>query len=431
MMSFDDLRVVGFEGAFEDVCGYAFPFVRRIGTDEYFDLSTDVPPGEEGVARLHVYQSLGQPEAVPEPDYIYSKAEADALFEEGNLVRLPEEVRASPGMVVVYLTDRFLDAIEQGDPSSIIREHDVEWRHLYQEEDELLWVTCATEAAAVGAFEHWAQFLMQKSSRLLVDCFRQWEHDLWGEEAQDAFKEVGELCDIALTVAQNNLDLQSRIYLHYGVTLLYSRKPDALSNLYTGFVHGTFTTEGGRTLWDRETFHEQVDSVARRIKILARLEKPITVPLVKWLNFTDKEQGYRISIDELIEKLNEKIESIKKLRKAGRRIVTTQEILAAQAAAEEWRLACPVGPEVLDRFMLEIERTAARNFKVGLDYEFILALGGEPAFYLYDHNSANLKYRAINHENFFQWVEELNKFGVQHGPLANLMMRPIAVSAYT
>src|SRR5919206_4763246 len=97
MTSFGELRVVGFGGDFNDVCGYTFPIVRHIHTNQHFDLSIDEPSEEEGTARLRESQSSPSPgENVPEPDHVYSEEEIDELFKEGELIRLPVEFPAVP-----------------------------------------------------------------------------------------------------------------------------------------------------------------------------------------------------------------------------------------------------------------------------------------------------------------------------------------------
>lgn len=422
-MSFDDLRVVGFEGDFGDACGYTFPIVRHVGRNQYFDLSIEEASEVEGTTGLREAQIFASPEDVPEPDFIYSESEMNDLFEEGSLIRLPEEVRAFPDVVVAYVSEQFLDAIEQQDLSSVIPERNLEWHRLSGEEGEL-WVTCASEKVVVDAFEQWARFLMQKCSRLLVDFFHQHGQDIFQLEARFDIREIGDLCNVALTAAQDNTDLKSRIYLLYGVTLLNSEEPEPLYNLYSGFVLRDFTTEDGRTLWDRETFYEQVRSVAYRLRILAEMQEPLpSLASSPLLDFTDEEKDYSKSIDSLVKKVKNDILLVKEYDGGMRRA-------QAQRIAERWRHDLPAGPRVIERFMQEMESSLKReSFWVVLDYDFIIALAGEPAFYLHTYNERNLDQRTIHVEHFRTTIENLIETGGKLGPLAKQLMTPKAVPA--
>jgi hypothetical protein len=433
MRSFDDLRVVGFQGTDGSVCGRAFPIVRDIRTKEYFDLSIDEPL--EDTTGLRAQRASTAPEeAVPEPDHIYSEDEMMALFDEEELIRLPEEFEefpARPDTVVAYVTAQFLEAIEQFELSSVIPGHDLRWRSVL-DQDAQLWVTCTSSSVAEQAFEHWATFLMEKCSNQLVELFS-WEPQYASvEEGRLARLEIGKLCEVALAATQDNKDLKSRVYLLYGATLLSAKasekEPDRLYNLYSMGVRPDFTTRDGYTLWDREIFYEQVQSVHDRLRFLASQRKPLPGELEgswhKWLTFIDEGKRYAGNEGELIERIRYNVRLVKKHQGDDKSMRAK-----AQEIAAKWRYNHPSGQEDIRRLMQRIAIASNANTNVKLDNESLMVLAGEPAFYLLPRIDNNLALRYMSYVSFLDTVEKLDALeGFEHGPIAKQMLQRLVAA---
>ena len=89
---YDEVEIVGFEGTVSAECGRALPIGRHKFTGRFFRLSGD--------------------DSEIEQEVLYTRDEIDSYVEESRLTLLPKPMPAFPEAVVIYVTEKFLNAAD-------------------------------------------------------------------------------------------------------------------------------------------------------------------------------------------------------------------------------------------------------------------------------------------------------------------------------
>jgi hypothetical protein len=330
---YDELEIVGFNETVKEVpCARVCPVVRRTTTDDFFPLLTATGGAD-----------------------VWTRAELESLRVENHVTLLPESERipAFPSAMMLYATSAFMAATESELPASFNKEKLHKWTLPHNGSETM--VICASSKTIEALMNDWAERLMSKTTRLLIQFFAH-QYSRLDKEAEQSRKEAEKLARMARSSAINRT-LRSRVLLRLGVSLIYSETPERWDNL-RAIVLRNFPG------WKSETLDEQLALFVKRLRMQIPQRESETIK-TNGKNNNDKKEIIEtvISIVGIVDE------------------ETRREM--AQAFTREHRELHPVNETILSRIEETLVQQGARYdpWICLEDRELVLALAGEEALY--------------------------------------------------
>ncbi|HEX8493072.1 MAG TPA: hypothetical protein VF658_09545 [Pyrinomonadaceae bacterium] len=359
---YSELEIVGFDGKTRAVCGRFLPLVRHKETDQFFKLSLRDPNAKSRA--------------------VFSRDEIEIFATEDRLTFLSEPVPAFEDALVVYLKSAILDASELPLPEP----------YIWQELSDDTWATCIPKVEAEQLLNDFGQTLMNKATDLLSDFFVRRDQDF-----RAAAKRMTDMAICATT----DQELRSRIYLRYGLSVMFSNTPERLDNVYQLIIRREFPT------WTWETF--QMRLLRFKDMVYARAFPNVTF---------EKSSRYD---SPMLSMIVEQISRIKTFENFKERHDECEKVAA------EFRAQYPPELETLRR----VGQQLCENDGIRLEDEALSILAGDAVFYHYyfDRPFEIKKDKPRPRLTIFDYYDTLKKAGLQDSEVAKCIFeqcQPIA-----